>query len=129
MVIHDSYRDNRGPVLLFSLIHGEPMGTLRFEIEDVRKVAAVNKGKALLVHDEGVYLMPVYESPVDSPMLAFAEGCNPRTDEDYYERSRELVGGDDFGERIELSEESLAKAKSQLVIVVTEDAFQIRYLI
>lgn len=63
-----------------------------------------------LVHDHGVYLMsagiPHLERPdkPESSKVVYAEGCNPDTQEfnDWWENSRELVGGDDFVEMIPL---------------------------
>jgi hypothetical protein len=54
------------------------------------------------VHDDGVYLMSNGE-PRDivegeSSFVAHAKGCNPKTDPDWWDVSRALVGGDDFGE-------------------------------
>lgn len=56
----------------------------------------------LFVHDDGVYCMSnglpgdvVSEKCV---FRAFAKGCDPNKDEDFYEEARFLVGGDDFGE-------------------------------
>jgi hypothetical protein len=95
------------------------MPLLQFKAADVRRVvehtlAAPKQGKTwgratritepsvLLVHDEGVYLMSNGE-PRDivegeSSFVAHAKGCNPKTDPDWWDYSRALVGGDDFGE-------------------------------
>lgn len=58
------------------------------------------------VHDDGLYLMstgiPHLERP-DKPeasKVVYAEGCDPNRNEDFWDRSRELVGGDDFAEYI-----------------------------
>lgn len=62
----------------------------------------------LFVHDEGVYLMS-NGLPADQPAgskrsyVVYADGCNPDVDPDYWETSRALVGGDDFGEIILLA--------------------------
>jgi hypothetical protein len=55
-----------------------------------------------LVHDQGVYLMSnaLDRDPKTAP-LAYAAGCDPK-DEDWWETSRALVGGDDFAEPIEI---------------------------
>ena len=52
----------------------------------------------LFVHDSGVYLMS--NNRVRGQPVAYAAGCNPNigTFEDWYQTSRELVGGDDFVE-------------------------------
>jgi hypothetical protein len=53
----------------------------------------------LFVHDSGVYLMS-NGTPRKETEVAYAEGCNPSVGEfdDWYGKSRELVGGDDFVE-------------------------------
>lgn len=66
--------------------------------------APVEAPAVLLVHDDGVYLMSNGE-PRDivsgtSSYVAHAEGCNPKADAGWYETSRALVGGDDFGEHL-----------------------------
>ena len=69
----------------------------------------------LLVHDQGVSLMS-NGLPRDlirgtqekgSNFVAYAAGCHPDTDEAWWETSRRLVGGDDFGETIEAAQELL----------------------
>jgi hypothetical protein len=81
-----------------------------------RKPYGEEFGPALwLVHDQGVYLMsagiPHLERP-DNPeasKVAYADGCDPTKQEfdDWWHHSRELVGGDDFVEPIDL--ETFAK--------------------
>ena len=36
--------------------------------------------------------------------VAYAKGCNPTTDEDWYDAARALVGGDDFAETLPWAE-------------------------
>jgi hypothetical protein len=61
----------------------------------------------VFVHDRGVYLMsngiPRDIEGVDSGShVVYAEHCNPNTDDEWYDNSRELVGGDDFAEVINI---------------------------
>ncbi len=100
------------------------MAKLTFSVEDIRKLVAHSKGKKhpdkfygepltikeflYLVHDQGVYLMsgadevlPAEDGKTQS-FVTYAEGCDPRKDEDWYDQARYLVGGDDFGEPISL---------------------------
>jgi len=91
---------------------------LIFNATDVRRVAehSLNAPKqattwdgvevampsVLLVHDQGVYLMSNGE-PADmiterSRYVAYAHGCHPDTDNNWYDTARELVGGSDFAE-------------------------------
>lgn len=46
-----------------------------------------------LVGDHGIYFMNPGQSPQRS--CIYAKGCNPDTDEDWYERKRATFGGDD----------------------------------
>ncbi len=63
----------------------------------------------LLVHDQGVYLMssglPRDIASDDTSYIVQAKGCDPDKDPDWYETSRALVGGDDFGEHLPWAEE------------------------
>jgi hypothetical protein len=102
------------------------MGMVKFRLDDTLKsiVAhavsaseqASNYGEPIkepslfLVHDDGIYLMsagkPSQENPDKSKgstalLVAYAEGCDPRTaGDDCWDHCRTLVGGDDFGEPI-----------------------------
>jgi hypothetical protein len=65
----------------------------------------------LLVHDQGVYCMsngiPRDRVEEKSNFCVYAKGCDPRTDEDFYDESQYLVGGDDFVEILPVSQETL----------------------
>ncbi len=59
----------------------------------------------LLVHDQGVYLMsnglPADTAAAETGQhVVYADGCNPNIGsfDEWYDTSRELVGGDDFVE-------------------------------
>ncbi len=88
--------------------------------------APVEAPAVLLVHDDGVYLMSNGE-PRDivngtSSYVAHAEGCNPKADSDWYETSRQLVGGDDFGEHLPWAADIKAlidAGRQQIIIDVT----------
>lgn len=61
----------------------------------------------MLVGDQGVYLMgsqprPPLEPGAKGYHVVYAEGCDPRTDEDFYQNKRDLFGGDDGAEYLEL---------------------------
>ena len=84
------------------------MTRLNFAAADLARVvdhAIKTKADLLLVHDQGVYLMSggkppdLIEPDKPSRYVAYAHGCNPSAD-GWWERSRALVGGDDFGEPI-----------------------------
>ena len=56
--------------------------------------------KLWLVKDSGVYLM---SNATHTPaIVAYAKGCNPRTDEDWFETSQRLFGADDGCDSISL---------------------------
>lgn len=66
-----------------------------------------------LVHDQGVYLMsngvPTDMDSEQTAYVAFAEHCNPKTDQDWWDNARELVGGDDFVEVLPIDRTFLDK--------------------
>lgn len=67
----------------------------------------------LFVHDHGVYVMsngkPTDMEGEQSAYVAYAKGCHPKKDEDFYEEARFLVGGDDFGETIVITPDWLRR--------------------
>jgi hypothetical protein len=79
--------------------------------------------RLLFVHDQGVYIMsngiPRDMISVSSDVtggeernyVSYAEGCDPRvgTFDEWYNTSRELVGGDDFVETITVDSDFLNK--------------------
>lgn len=91
------------------------------------------KPAVLLVHDDGVYLMSsgiprddVTASGKTSSFVVHALGCDPAKDEDFYENSRALVGGDDFGEHIDVAlvEQALAAGGKFLVLSMTKNSIR-----
>ena len=83
------------------------MSSLVFGAAEARRVAehaAKSSADVLLVHDQGVYLMsgaqPRDIVKDDHSFCAYADGCNPDKDADFWEAGRDLVGGDDFGEHL-----------------------------
>jgi hypothetical protein len=72
--------------------------------DDGRPITTPGKPGVILVHDHGVYLMSNGE-PHDlvkdeTSYVVYAEGCDPKHDAEWWETSRDLVGGDDFGETL-----------------------------
>ncbi|WP_329646886.1 DUF3085 domain-containing protein [Hyphomicrobium sp.] len=64
--------------------------------------------------------------PVGARTIVYAEGCHPEKDDDWWETSRNLVGGDDFGEPIGTAADTLRllnHAKTGLTVQVTENSF------
>jgi hypothetical protein len=74
-----------------------------------RIVAHASKPGGLLyfVHDQGLYLMSPGLLRDDNPegqtnhLCAYAEGCDPERDGEWWDNARAIVGGDDFGEDID----------------------------
>ena len=66
----------------------------------------------LFVKDEGIYVMNAYAGGVPPNKLgtvAYAKGFNPNKDKNVWDKSRDAVGGDDFGEFIRLSPSQLVR--------------------
>lgn len=86
-------------------------------------VAAVPaESQLLLVHDQGVYIMSA-QQPLGKRTIVYADGCNPEKDADWWETSRRLVGGDDFGEEFATAGSivtMLKAARQGIRIIVTE---------
>lgn len=126
------------------------MGKLIFNAADVRRVVEhslaapeqrsiaytknpVTAPAVILVHDQGVYLMsngepgdlldPADEGKAFAPhYVAYAKGCNPKLDEEWWDNGRDLVGGDDFAETLEWAKEIKALLDNgcdQLIITLS----------
>lgn len=90
---------------------------LRFKGSDLRPVlaeAVANQCRVVLAKDQGVYFLA--ESGERHPsgrvkLLAYAVGCNPDTDpfDDWWERARAELGGDDFGEFFDPKDDVFAR--------------------
>lgn len=93
-----------------------------------------NTPALLFVKDEGIYLMS-NGSPRDNlegqekSYVTYADGCNPTIDDHWWETARELVGGDDFVEVIELTQEVLALigAHHRMHVTVNERTFEVSF--
>ena len=95
--------------------------------QNFRSIFGQKQGPAIVfVHDDGVYCM---SSGLPSDMdgercfVAYAKGCDPKKDEDFYEESRYLVGGDDFGINFPVNDDHLMVCDefSEMVIEVTPE--------
>ena len=91
-----------------------------------------------LVHDQGVYLMsngkPSQEDTSkpegENLRVAYAEGCEPNADSfDWYQRSRDEVGGDDFVEYIAAKDvrKAIDSGMRWMNVKVSSEAFEIGY--
>lgn len=66
----------------------------------------------LFVKDDGIYVMNAYAGGVPPNKLgtvAYAKGFNPNKDKNVWDKARDAVGGDDFGEFIRLSPSQLVR--------------------
>ncbi|HUX79945.1 MAG TPA: DUF3085 domain-containing protein [Alphaproteobacteria bacterium] len=88
----------------------------------------------LLVKDEGIYLMNAYaggKPPNELGTVVFAESYDPTKDEDVWERSRQAVGGDDFGEFVPLPEIVLRaivmRQLKKLIVYMGEESYSVEF--
>ena len=97
--------------------------------KDFKPITKPGKPAVLFVHDDGVYLMSNGEprdlihgmgrngKPQSTSFVAYAKGCNPKKDAEWYDTARALVGGDDFGETLHWAEEIKAMIVTVIEIV------------
>ena len=88
----------------------------------------------LLVKDEGIYLMNAYaggKPPNELGTVVFAESYDPNKDEEVWERSRQAVGGDDFGEFVPLPEIVLRaivmRQLKKLIVYMGEESYSVEF--
>jgi hypothetical protein len=88
----------------------------------------------LFVKDEGIYIMNAYaggKPPNELGTVVFAESYDPTKDEDVWERSRQAVGGDDFGEFVPLPEIVLRaivmRQLKKLIIDMNEESYSVEF--
>jgi len=94
--------------------------------DDFEPITKPGKPAVMLVHDQGVYLMS-NGSPRDlrgegseRSFVAYAAGCNPERDADWYDTARNLVGGDDFVDTLPWAEAIKARIDAGAGIVCIE---------
>jgi hypothetical protein len=118
------------------------MANLNFTIDDTLKSivahAAANPKHELygepiepslwFVKDNGAYLMsPASPRQLredgDGCVVAYAKGCDPNKDEDFYENARMYCGGDDFVEAIPLArlQPAIAAGATRLTVSLGAD--------
>ena len=88
----------------------------------------------LFVKDEGIYIMNAYaggKPPNELGTVVFAESYDPNKDEEVWERSRQAVGGDDFGEFVPLPEIVLRaivmRQLKKLIIDMNEESYSVEF--
>ncbi|EDO1895622.1 DUF3085 domain-containing protein [Salmonella enterica] len=99
------------------------------DLEPVLQEARKNHCGVLLVKDHGVYVMSeIGELTPRGRKVAYARGCHPEKDEAWWDASRAEVGGDDFGESLDLTESMMNRILNEgkpLHITVRGDSFLI----
>jgi len=91
--------------------------------------ARANKSRILLVKDHGVYMMSAVGQKDESGShvhLAYADGCNPNVDEEFYDNACDIMGGDDSCQELEYDDEMfdiILKEKRDLRIAVSSNSF------
>ena len=111
------------------------IGTLKADKFRIPYTEKHTKDKGVLfVKDEGIYLMNAYaggKPPNELGTVAFAESYDPNKDEDVWERSRQAVGGDDFGEFIQLPEIVLKaivnRQLNKLIIDMNKESYSVEF--
>lgn len=103
------------------------MSKLKFNDEEFRKVlnASIVRNKNVhLVKDDGIYMM-VFGPTAEQNTIAYAIGFNPKTDgDDVWDRARDAVGGDDFGEPMLNPQQAKAYYKGEnFELEITETQF------
>ncbi|EIL7091998.1 DUF3085 domain-containing protein [Salmonella enterica] len=105
---------------------------LKFSAKDLKPVlqeARKNNCGVVLVKDHGVYIMSEIGALTSrGRKVAYAKGCHPDKDEAWWETARAEVGGDDFGESIDLTESMINRILNEgkpLYITASNEAFKI----
>lgn len=88
------------------------------------------KGAALmLVGDQGVYLMSNGQPPLPQGQnVAYAEGMNPDTDDEWWDAKRRTFGGDDgveFIEAIKAIRQMIARGAPVICIEINENYVEV----
>ena len=89
---------------------------------DLKPYMDTDRQTMFFVKDDGIYLMAgnaFVEMPKDNSHFVYAEGFNPKKDKDVWEKCRNAVGGDDFGETIFPSKMMLANIQAGADVLIT----------
>jgi len=86
------------------------------------KTTVPKEAHVVFVHDQGVYLMSNGtprdmvkrkslngKHDTDGSFVAYAKGCDPTKDANWYDMAHAMVGGDDFGEYLPWAEAILER--------------------
>jgi hypothetical protein len=99
------------------------------DVETLIKKLSPND-KVTLAGDHGVYLMSFAEKTLkenEKRTVAYAVGCNPDMDEDWYDTKGIKYGGDDGADDLcaawEISH--LLRSRKELLVVITENTVEV----
>lgn len=100
------------------------------ELKDmVEHVVNTPESKLWLAKDQGVYFVSDTFFINEEKVIVYARGCNPNTDESWYDTAHDLVGGDDFGEDLtDFAQGILEQIKignDEVNIIVTANSIKI----
>ena len=92
-----------------------------------------SKKGVYLVKDDGIYLMNAFSlgegtTPNDQGLTIYAEGYDPSTNKNVWQDSRDAVGGDDFGEFVEMSSSMLASVAngSDITLMISAETIELK---
>lgn len=73
-----------------------------------------NRTQYFIAKDQGAYLGASVGAQPDQQCLFYFPGCDPRTDEDWWDACSDKFGGDDFGERMKATDLTTALAEPRM---------------
>lgn len=86
------------------------MAQITINRDDLEKMAALaikhNTKKFFMAKDQGAYVGVTGGRQEDGTFeshIVYFNGCNPKTDADYYDNAQDKFGGDDFGEHFDMA--------------------------
>jgi len=92
-----------------------------------------SKKGVYLVKDDGIYLMNAFslakgKTPSAEGFVLYAKGYDPSTNKNVWEDSRDAVGGDDFGEFVEMSSSMLASVAngSDITLMISAETIELK---
>jgi hypothetical protein len=92
-------------------------------------IYAEKKPCVVLVNGEGIYMMSNGLSR-DNVSVAYAKGCNPQIDADWWDTSHLLVGGDDFVKYLPWTSEiktNIDKGATQIILGFKENGIELSF--
>ncbi len=110
----------------------------RTQLAALLAVLPTDAAKLQLVKDDGIYIMS-FDEPVKEEKgprgivrtIVYAKGYNPATDGDVWDKCRDAVGGDDFGECIGTKKEYdsiIADSVGDILLNVTATSISTSYI-